>query len=61
MIDKLKIIAVILLCIAVVMALIALGVAGFHFSRSIKYNFSYKALVKQTIKECVKPEYLKNE
>ena len=38
---------------------IIIGYFGWRIGRVINYNLSYKSMVIQTIKENVKPEYLK--
>ena len=50
-----------LLCIGIGLALIAFGLTMWYAARKVNYNFSYKSMVQETVREMVKEEALKNE
>jgi type II secretory pathway component PulC len=47
------------LCIIFVLIIISFIFGLYYLKRTINYNLYYKGQVEQTVKEMVKPEYLK--
>ncbi len=49
----------VLYCLAVTVLCAAMIYGAWALTRSINYKLSYKHMVQQTVREMVKPEYLK--